>query len=367
MFVKPHRLILVAWVAFLSACQLGVPEVKQSLTSQVQIADEKLADVETPGVIYVGELHDQYPYHLNQLAVIQALNQRGLNVAVGLEMIQIPFQQPLDDYIEGRIDFETMLERTEYFSRWRIDPRHYYPIFEYAQTYKIPLIALNASKELTEKIGKVGIAGLDQNDRATLPDELIPPAPEYRSILEETFAEHDGADAGDVDRFILVQRVWDETMGKKSVEFLRDHPDHVLVVLAGAQHVSHGYGIPSRVRNDLDIEGTIVLSEAERMRIPDGGDIFLPLKEHTLPDSGRMGILINEGASGVVVAGFSPNSPARKAGMAEQDVITDIDGRSIEKYSDVRLALWDKAPGHSLSVTIRRNEDSELQFSFALY
>lgn len=346
---------------------MGVPDVEQSLTSQMQIADEKLSNVEVPGVIYVGELHDQFSYHLNQLAVIQALNQRGLNVAVGLEMIQIPFQQPLDDYVEGRIDFETMLERTEYFSRWRIDPRHYYPVFEYAQTHKIPLIALNASKELTENVGKAGITGLDQNDRETLPDELIPPAPEYRSILEETFAEHDVADAGDVERFIQVQRVWDETMGKRSVDFLRDHPDHVLVVLAGVQHVSHGYGIPSRVRNDLDIDGTIVLSETERKRIPDGGDIFLPLEKHTLPDPGRMGILINDGASGVVVAGFAPDSPAQKAGMAEQDVITNINGRSIEKYSDVRLALWDKTPGHSLSVTVRRNDDSALQFSFALY
>lgn len=346
---------------------MGVPDPKQSLTSQVQFADEKLGDVATPGVIYVGELHDQYSYHLNQLAIIQALNQRGLNVAVGLEMIQVPFQQPLDDYVEGRIDFETMLERTEYFSRWRIDPRHYYPIFEYAQTHKIPLIALNASKELTEKIGMVGIAGLDQNDRTKLPDELIPPAPEYRSILEEIFLEHDGADAGDVERFIQVQRVWDEMMGKRSVEFLRDHPDHVLVVLAGVQHVSHGYGIPSRVRNDLGIDGTIVLSEKERKRIPDGGDIFLSLEKQTLPDNGRMGILINDSESGVVVAGFAPNSPAKKTGMAEQDVITTINGRSIEKYSDVRLALWDKTPGHSVYVTVRRNEDSELQFSFALF
>ena len=191
-----QTLTLVLIVA-LSSCQLFRPvyeekEERLHYSEQRVIEhEEKIAeivgDVAPPAVVYVGEIHDQYAYHLNQLAVIKALHRRGQPVAVGFEMIQTPFQAYLDAYSLGEIDFNTMLARTEYFSRWRIDPRLYQPIFEFASAKGLHLLALNAPREITARVSEVGIEGLDPAERSTLPEELIDPDPQYLETLKEVF------------------------------------------------------------------------------------------------------------------------------------------------------------------------------------
>ncbi|MDJ0955785.1 MAG: ChaN family lipoprotein [Arenicellales bacterium] len=341
--------------------------IERDLTPQINAAANALSNVMAPAVIYVGEQHDQLPYHLNQLAVIISLKERGLKVAIGMEMIQTPFQQHLDDYINGQIDFVTMLERTEYFTRWRYDARLYQPIFKYARQYNLPLIALNAPRELTDRVSEVGIAGLDPKERAELPDKLTSLDPQYRTLLEDVFKEHEEFGDMDIERFIEVQRSWDEIMGKKSAEFIRANPDHVLVVLAGVQHVANGYGIPRRVEKDVGFRGTIVLSGNERTDIPEGADVFLDLKEGVLPQSGRMGVFIKSSESGAIVSGFTEDSPAKEAGIEENDTITEVNGRTVERFEDIKLALWDKLPGDSVLLKVRRDHDTHLQKSFNLH
>ena len=344
----------------------GVNATEQDFTAHVEMVDDALGDISAPAVVYVGERHDQYGYHLNQLAVIAALKQRGLNVAVGLEMVQGPFQQPLDDYIDGGIDLATMLARTEFFTRWRIDPRQYQPIFSYARDHRLPLLALNAAKELTDRVSEVGIDGLEEAERQILPERLVDPHPQYRAVLEGVFKEHQYDDSRDVERFIEVQRARDEVMGKRSVEFLQANSDHILVVLAGLQHVAHGYGIPSRVNNDLDVKSLIVLSDAERNQYSGGADVFLPLIEEVLPKTGRMGVFIMDSSSGVLVGGFAPDSPAKEAGIEENDIILSINGRQIEDFNRLKQLLWDKLPGQSVELEVLRDEQIRT-FTFSLY
>ena len=364
------RLALLVSTLFYASTQADnelIKPIDHNLASQIRVATHALSNVEAPSVVYVGEQHDQLSYHLNQLAVIIALNELGLNVAIGMEMIQTPFQQPLDDYVNGRIDFVTMLERTEYFSRWRYDARLYQPIFQYAQQHRLPLIALNAPRELTDRVSEVGIAGLDQNERSVFPEKLTPLDPQYRALLEQVFEEHEEFGDMDIERFIEVQRSWDEIMGKTSADFIRDNPDHVLVILAGVQHVANGYGIPSRIEHDIGFRGTIILSENERNDIPDGADIFFDLSEEPLPESGRMGVFIKPSGSGAVVSGFTENSPAKQAGVGENDTIVSVNGRAVERFEDVKLALWDKLPGDSVLLEVERENGSRSRLSFKLY
>lgn len=341
--------------------------VQRDLSTQISAASNALANIEVPAVVYVGEVHNQLSYHLNQLAVISALQQRGLNVAIGLEMMQTPFQQHLDDYVGGHIDFVTMLERTEYFTRWRYDARLYQPIFQYARQHRLPLIALNAPRELTDRVSAVGIEGLDHNERNTLPDKLTPLDPQYRALLEQVFKEHEDSGDMNLERFIEVQQSWDETMGATSAKFIRDNPNHILIILAGVQHVAHGYGIPAKVESHTGLRGTIILSNNERNGIPDSADVFLNLDNASLPKSGRMGVFIKPAESGALIGGFAEGSPAKEAGAKEDDAIIKVNGRTVQRFEDVRLALWDKVPGDPVLLEVRRDNNAHLQMSFDLY
>jgi len=364
--------LLASYISLISCSAVqpgGDAEVstEPDATSLVRAADRALPAIVAPAVVYVGEVHDQYGDHINQLAVISALRERNLNVAVGLEMIQTPFQAPLDRYIEGALDLESMLAITEYFDRWRYDPRLYAPIFEYARQHRLPLLALNAPRELTDRVSEVGIAGLTPEERAALPTELTPLAPEYRALLEQVFGEHGTAGDASLDRFIDVQTTWDEVMGRKSAEFLQANPDHVLVVLAGVQHVAHGHGIPARVENASGLTGTIVLTENERERLPGGGDVYLETTDESLPDAGRLGVYIETTEAGPVIAGFADDSPASEAGAEAEDIIVRINDREVDAFGDIKLELWDQLPGDPVRMAVQRGpEGTVTELSFEL-
>ncbi|MCW4290982.1 MAG: ChaN family lipoprotein [Candidatus Thiodiazotropha taylori] len=63
---------------------------------------EKVSDKR---VVYVGETHDQYQHHLNQLAIIKGLHAKHPDLAIGLEFFFQPYQNVLDQYIAGEIGF----------------------------------------------------------------------------------------------------------------------------------------------------------------------------------------------------------------------------------------------------------------------
>jgi hypothetical protein len=76
-----------------------------------------LDELEQSRVVMIGETHDRYDHHHNQLAVIRGLHERGVPIAVGVEYFQRPFQAHLDDFAAGRIDERALLERTEWRDR----------------------------------------------------------------------------------------------------------------------------------------------------------------------------------------------------------------------------------------------------------
>lgn len=58
---------------------------------------------------------------------------------------------------------------------------------------------------------------------------------------------------------------------------------------------------------------------------------------------------------GVMVTQVLKNSPAETAGLENQDVITEIDGKKINGTSDLRNVIFHKYPGTEVNLTIIRN------------
>ena len=54
--------------------------------------DEIIDQLVDKRVVFVGESHERYDHHLTQLEIIRRLQARGIPLAIGLEMIQRPFQ-----------------------------------------------------------------------------------------------------------------------------------------------------------------------------------------------------------------------------------------------------------------------------------
>ncbi|MCG6984396.1 MAG: ChaN family lipoprotein [Thiocapsa sp.] len=324
-------------------------------------------------VVFIGESHDRYEDHLNQLAVIQGLHRRGKSLAIAAEFFQQPFQEAVDDYIAGAISESEFLRRTQYFDRWRFDYRLYRPILRFARAEAIPVIALNLEAELTRRVGEVGIAGLTDEERARIPTEIDRSDPKYRERIEKVFAMHPSDGGQDIEHFIEVQLLWDEGMAARAADYLEAHPDRTLIVLAGSGHVEYGQGIPKRLTRRIDVPTATILNGTQRSMDPAAADFFLYPREIGLPASGLLGVMLesSNGQGGARIQGFAESSGAKDAGIKEGDRIVRIGEQPVAAYADVRIALVDRRPGETLPVEVLRKRpigaDERLSFDVQLH
>lgn len=341
----------------------GQDEIRDTATTVVDTArvagiDDLLARLGDKRVIYIGESHDRYEDHLNQLRIIRGLHEQGHELAIGMEFFQQPFQAALDAFVAGEISESELLKRTEYFTRWRFDYRLYRPILRFAREHAIPLIALNLPKEITDQAGDGGIDSLSPEHAALIPADIDRDDPAYRERVEAVFAMHPKDDDADFEHFLDVQLLWDEGMAARAAEYLRGHPDKTLVVLAGTGHVEYGHGIPDRVARRIDVPAATVVSGKMRPFDPALADFILYPQRVELPATGLLGVMLDteSGGEGLGIDGFSEDSGAKAAGVEAGDRIVSVGDSAIDSYADIRIALMDSRPGETLPVEVLREK-----------
>lgn len=314
----------------------------------------KLTDiVEEAGkarLFYIGERHDQYAHHANQLALIKLLHEKHGKIAIGLEMFQRPFQQALDDYTSGLIDERTMLERTEYFKRWRFDYHLYKPILTYARKHNIRVIAMNAPAEATKKIAEGGLVNLTDEERAHTSKEIDYTKDDYRNDLKFIFDMHPSRQV--FSNFLEAQLTWDETMAEAVAEYIENN-DGIMVVLAGSGHIRRGYGIPDRVkrRNGLEYVSIVQDEDAERGI----ADYVLFPGSLRGAEAPKLGVMIKTDEGKVEVTAVTEGGAGERAELKAGDVITGLAGFEIKEFEDLRLALFYMKEGTIVSLTILRD------------
>lgn len=324
--------------------------VKLDKAQRLSVTGDTLA---TKRVVYVGETHNAYQDHLVQLDLLKQLHHTNPDLAIGAEWFQTPYQAYLDDYIAGRISEKEMLEQTEYFSRWRFDYRLYRPIMNYAREHTIPVIALNAPAELIKAVSSKGLDDLPENFKTQLPSSYDFSNKAYEEELQDVYKMHPESDRN-FKWFYESQLTWDETMADSVADYLKANPQKRMIVFAGRGHISHGYGIPSRVSRRIQVEDATVLTHRGEVFDLNVADFLVFAKEVRLLDQGKLGALIDADEEGVKIAGFTSNSAAQKAGLKKDDVITSVDGQLVTSYTDLKYSIMDKEVGDRVEVTYQR-------------
>ena len=216
--------------------------------------------------VCVGEEHPNPHHHWVQLQVIQHLATRTGPFAVGMEMVQRPFQGVLDDYAAKRIDDDAMTARTGWEDRWGYDFKLYRPILHVVIDHGGALLALNASKEIVKKVSHEGLDKLTPDERAQLPELDLANAAHrawFDGVMEEMGGTMHGEDPGkgkgtgegtDADddkaaaeRMYSVQVLWDESMADGAAKWLGGDRAKEIVILAGDGHC-HDSAIVGRLK-----------------------------------------------------------------------------------------------------------------------
>ncbi len=309
-------------------------------------------------VILVGETHTRYDHHLVQLEILKYLYQKSPDLALGVEWFQQPFQSHLDDYIAGRITEKEMLHLTEYYDRWKYDYRLYQPILQYARENRIPLIALNAPRELISALAESGLDDLPPELKAQLPESYDWSDKAYEKRLRDVFELHPEYN-GKFENFMRSQLTWDESMAERAAQYLQQNADTRMLILAGSGHIMFGSGIPNRIKRRIDADQFSILISEDFLPVSKNIADYLVLSvEKSLPPAGLIGAFLETEGKLLKIRGFSNNSAVKDAGLKKGAVIIGVDEQPVENFSDFKFAVMSKKPGDTIDLHYLDNAEA---------
>lgn len=329
---------------------LRVGEILHLATGRLLAESEALDYLCRFPVVYVGEAHDNAEAHAVQLTVLKAMEACFPGqVALGLEMLERPFQADADAFVGGEMserDFRRVWQKS-----WG-DISYYRELLHFAREKRIPLLALNASAAMRKAVREQAPSAMTPDAARDVP-ETDARDPYYRAYVEAMFRGH--AKGVSADAFYRVQLLWDETMAETAAEYLKSPAGRGrrLLVLAGGNHVRYGFGIPRRQFRRVPLPFVIVepyvhgvgvevpkdrLMEVDAPALPlRPADIYWSVRYRDLKDEQvRLGIAIEDvGGTGVRVARVLPDGPGHGAGLLAGDLIVSVDGTEVNEASDL--------------------------------
>jgi uncharacterized iron-regulated protein len=350
------------------------------------ITDTRTGEVITPQelprrlagarLVLVGESHTDIDYHRCELRVLQELARAGRTVLVGLEMYPYPEQRFLDAWVDGRLTEEAFLQESRWYENWGYNWLYYRDLFLFAREHKLPMVALNAPRDVVTAVRKKGFKNLTPEEAAHIPTDVDTSSPEHRALFKSFFAEggdplHSGMDDAQWDAMIAAQSTWDATMAFQAVKALGGpgRQDAIMVVLVGSGHVVYGLGIQYQAARHF--QGKIATVVPVNVRDGEGrevktvqasyADFVWGVPAQTDPLYPSLGLSTGpvEGEKALKVILVSGKTPAEQAGVQVGDVIVSLDGVAVPDRETLNRLVAAKRWGDDVSLTVKRKEETK--------
>lgn len=345
----------------------GVP------SSATKTFDEIVSKLAKNRVIYLGESHDSLPDHLLQLRIIQALHNRGADLAIAMEMFPGSSQEALDEYVLDKKSSMTeseFLRASHWFKVWRYDWRLFRPIFSFLRKNSIPVYGINIERKIVSSVFAAGNTdGLTPEQKKSIAPERDLLVEGYKERLQGVYGFHSQAPKTKkkkISGFIQSQALWDESMAANIAEILTNNPKKSVLVITGSQHSRKDSGIPPRVLRRISVSQTSVINIYGR-NAPDNpglqADWFFFSPPRSLEAKGKIGVILNpekrkDGTELLRITGLSPAGTAKKAGILKGDIILSINGQPATNMEDVGIVMMDSRAGDTLNVVVQRKDQS---------
>jgi uncharacterized iron-regulated protein len=236
--------------------------------------DSLIQQLATARIVYVGERHTSPDHHQIQLKIIRALVDKGKKVRVGMEMFDHTYQERLDQWSNGQMEWEDFLKRSHWYANWKFDDTLYKDILLYIKKKQLKLVGLNIPFHLPRKISVGGLDNLLASERHLLPQEIDTTNAEHRSYVENIFQMHKIKGREDFESFYAAQCAWEDGMAQA----VADNLGHdTMVVIAGNGHIKRKFGIPNRAfKRSQAPFSTVYLSTPEmEVSLKDGDFIWV--------------------------------------------------------------------------------------------
>lgn len=246
----PARLILLLLLLpLLCGCSISrAIRVEDRETVDVKLMIEDLYGVP---VVFLGESHDVPAHHKLQLQVLEALQPRGERLVIGMEMFEKTSQPALDAWSAGKVPESAF--RKVYQWSWRDIPWDMYSdIFLFARDHQIPIVALNAPREVVQAVARRGFASLTSVQLAELPPDVDARASDEFLEFIKGYTPRHGRSGEGFRNIAEAQMLRNMVMARRINDYLTAHPEKVMVVISGGGHARGVGGIPTELGGKWD-------------------------------------------------------------------------------------------------------------------
>lgn len=212
-------------------------------------------------VILVGEWHTHTGIHRFQTDLLQTLSQEERPVALSMEQFSRDKQALLNDYLQGTIGEQYLIQQANAWPNYESD---YRPLVELAKQQQLDVIAANAPKPIVRCIGRQGLSYLSQLDtanRSFVAQQINTNDSPYKQQFMASM--HHGTPEQTENQF-AAQVTWDETMAESIVNYLTKHPEARVMHIAGLFHTQNGLGTAAAIlRRNPALNVVVVTPVAE--------------------------------------------------------------------------------------------------------
>ncbi len=354
-----------------SRCETAVvlDAITDTATGALLTPAELPRRLEGSGLVLVGEGHTDVDSHRVEKRVIEELVRAGRRVTIGLEMYPYTEQKWLDDWSAGRLSEEAFLDGSHWYRNWGYNWLYYRDIFLFARDHRIPMVAINAPREVVAAVRRKGFQGLTAEEAAHVPTDIDSRNAQHLRLFRAEFEEgsfHAGMDEAAWQSMLDAQCTWDATMGLHAIQPLLASPDPetVVVVLVGAGHVQYGLGIERQVRRSFTggVASVIPVSveDAKKGPVRTVQAAYANFVWGTPPESDPiypdLGVSTNVRArDGLLeIMHVEEDSPAARGGLAYGDVLLTLDGVPVPDRETLARAVAGKRWGDDAVFTVRR-------------
>lgn len=313
--------------------------------------DRMIDEMRDVRYVYVGETHNSLPMHDLQFKVAEALYKQDRNLAIGLEMYDVTWQEKLNHWSQGLWTEDEFIHKAGWYVNWNFHFNYYKKIFDLAKDYKIPLYALNAPRPAIRKVRMMGWTALSDDEKAIIPEPDLTNE-DHKTLLTAIFGQTEMPEAmknmGDMmlQSLIRAQSAWDEVMAKYTRLAARAEGGRVMV-LVGSGHLLYNIGINWRVYKKDPAPFKTVLCIA----IPEGetqitvqrslADYIMGIPEEEKPVYPSDGIALKkfDGLDNPVIERDPITGVAKGQDFKKGDVVLAVDGTSYTSINALRTYM----------------------------
>ena len=329
-------------------------------------------------IIHIGETHNSLPMHDLQFKIIQALYEQDRALTIGLEMFPSTSQDVLTKWSLGFMSEDEFIREAQWYVNWNFNFGFYRKIFLFAKENKIPMVALNAPKNVITKIRMQGWDALRDEEKSFVPKPDLS-HPEHRQLIRTIFESSDlppqmkGAGLDMMfEGLYRAQAAWDHVMAANSVKAIQKERKK-MVVLAGSGHLIYNLGINLRAFQQSRLPFKTVISvfvgkgERSAQVARSLGDYLFGVQEEDRPAFPSVGLGFKkfEGIDNLVIETKPIDGVALGRDFEKGDIVLSVDGRSFTDINELRTYLarfkWDEEVKFRL---LRSAQEKEVVLKF---